>query len=145
MAVETKTLKALYFQLVDNQALSTRGQADVNLHRLASSRATAAVSALALDASSGTTSLPNIAPRCRGAISHKQQGSKMKDVTVVCVYLSLDKTVVYSVFLTVCIILFRNQTLMKPGGGAFKLGSSLHRLLTLHGQRPHCSRCRGAG
>ena len=34
MAVESKTLKALYFQTVDNQALSTQGQADVNLHRL---------------------------------------------------------------------------------------------------------------
>ena len=27
------TLKGMYFQLVDKQVLSTRGQADVNLHR----------------------------------------------------------------------------------------------------------------
>ena len=31
---ETNVSKALYFQGVETQALSTRGQADVNLHRL---------------------------------------------------------------------------------------------------------------
>ena len=33
---ETTTLKGMYFQLVDNQVLSTQGQPDVNLHRLTS-------------------------------------------------------------------------------------------------------------
>ena len=31
---EAITLKGMYFQLVDNRALSTQGQPDVNLHRL---------------------------------------------------------------------------------------------------------------
>ena len=31
---ETRTFKGMYFQLVDNQVLSTQGQPDVNLHRL---------------------------------------------------------------------------------------------------------------
>ena len=31
---ETRNLKGMYFQLVDNQVLSTQGQPDVNLHRL---------------------------------------------------------------------------------------------------------------
>ena len=31
---ETRTLKGMYFQPVDNQVLSTQGQSDVNLHRL---------------------------------------------------------------------------------------------------------------
>ena len=36
MTSETITLKGMYFQLVDNQVLSTQGQPDVNLRRLTS-------------------------------------------------------------------------------------------------------------
>ena len=49
MAVETKTLKALYFQkvqAVESQALSTQGQPDVNLHRLTGGREAAALGEL---------------------------------------------------------------------------------------------------
>ena len=34
MTSETTTLKGMYFQMVDNQVLSTQGQPDVNLRRL---------------------------------------------------------------------------------------------------------------
>ena len=33
---DTRTLKGMYFQLVESQLLSTQGQPDVNLHRLTS-------------------------------------------------------------------------------------------------------------
>ena len=35
---EIRTLKGMYFQLIDNQVLSTQGQPDVNLHHLTWSR-----------------------------------------------------------------------------------------------------------
>ena len=37
MTSETKTLKEMYFQLLESQVLSTQGQPDVNLLRLTSS------------------------------------------------------------------------------------------------------------
>ena len=49
MACETKTLKALYFpkvEAVESQALSTVGQADVNLHRLTANAITSCQSAV---------------------------------------------------------------------------------------------------
>ena len=47
MTVETITLKGMYFQPVDNQALSTQGQPDVNLHRLTARDAASSSSTLA--------------------------------------------------------------------------------------------------
>ena len=34
MTSETRTLKGMFFQLVETECLSTQGQHDVNLHRL---------------------------------------------------------------------------------------------------------------
>ena len=91
MAVVTKKLKALYFQkflqAVERQVLSTRGQADVNLHRLtgdaaaaAAAAASASTRAATVKKAKATAKKPTTAaakkppsPRCKGGRRRRRE------------------------------------------------------------------------